>query len=1299
MSRETLPDVLAVMTHPFVRTARRSGAWVLAANADLSQIVWASEAAAGVFGLAPGPQMVGSGELCTQISAALQHDGASASGSVPSGAGVLSQERIAIGPENRRCILVAGAPGGGAARDGEGLAALSEVGDQPIAIWSSERSWFDAGFGAMDQVHLEDLYDLKDSGSDFDLAFLSNGGSAGLAKISRRLIAVWHLGDERLLRFDLDPEIPSDQEADAADIGSPAAVEHARSDEGSFVREIETIKSVSGSLLSAAGAALGGAVLERLAGSGGEGHKHRPDGIPHPLDNEMPEESPPSSEGDNGEGTSPAVTGSAVSEESASAIRDPSARSGDPESGEADAEEGLPRDGVISTDTHSDTYSAPASSVLTVIAGGIGAAAAYHFAQKEREDAAGEAEMREQDPAHETDHAAISDGTDAEDLDGTTSDDGAERHTAQRRVPLRSNWSMAGAVAPAALAENAGSQSSVSASGNEEVSLAGDNAPSDLSAPDASEDRAAAGGAAQPSAEPDDTEAVEAEFDPDFTTDPTRFVWRLDQDGRFHALSQEFAAVVGPRAADVIGISFADLSEALDLDPREEIAPLIDRRETWSDRTVFWPVEASDKRVPIDLAALPVYSRDRSFDGFRGFGVARPADAEDDPAAWGLKLATGTTMHDIVAQAMRNRPVEEIDFGVDDRDDHDDPSSEEMRPEPGRSLEGVDDQVVQLAERRARNEALLSDEEAAAFRTIGVALSSGERNPDLEEAIRIAKQKIAHFGGALPSVGDVKPDPQEHAASDDHDMDAEAGRPGTTVVADLQAYYSRLPVPILVQSGDDTVFTNEEFADLTGYRDAASLAAAGGLDHLFEESTRGEFVRLRRANDKTIEVRARMQRIAMGGKSFLVISFFASPRLTVTDLGTVPEATAGEMAPIQTPDADDPESRLAALMEGIETKGEAVLLLDQEGRVEAANDRANGLFAGTDAADRAGDERRGGEDRAALLIGMTFSELFDGESRARAGDLICETTPDLQDERVGGDGDLTICMKDGEKRVLAAVAVPMEHGGWCVAMREIGDVAVGEEEPRPTDSDAEAARLRAEEESLRKTQFLAAVSHEIRTPMTAVLGFADAIESEAFGPIGNPRYLDYIADIKRSSRHVLDLVNDLLELSKAEAGRLQLSFRTVALNQVAGEVVSMMQPVAGGARVVLRSNLPPSVPPVIADERSLRQIVTNLIQNAINSTPGGGQIIVSSQYREDGSVTLRCRDNGVGMTDAELEIAKQPYGRVKSDAGPDRLGTGLGLPLAFAMAGANGAEISVESAPQHGTMVELRFAPDRVVTG
>jgi signal transduction histidine kinase len=254
--------------------------------------------------------------------------------------------------------------------------------------------------------------------------------------------------------------------------------------------------------------------------------------------------------------------------------------------------------------------------------------------------------------------------------------------------------------------------------------------------------------------------------------------------------------------------------------------------------------------------------------------------------------------------------------------------------------------------------------------------------------------------------------------------------------------------------------------------------------------------------------------------------------------------------------------------------------------------------------------------------------------------------------------------------------------------------------PVPNDETAAAktqtaARLEAERESAAKSDLLARVSHEIRTPLSAILGFAEVMIEERFGPIGNDRYKEYLNDIHVSGAHVLSLVNDLLDLSKIEAGKLNLEFEGVDVNAVVGECVSIMQAQASRARVVMRLSLSPHLPRVRADQRSLKQILLNLLSNAVKFNQAGGQVIVSSALTEAGCVMLRIKDTGVGMSSDEIQTALEPFRQL----GPasEISGTGLGLPVTKALIEANNASFSIRSRKNEGTLVEIAFAPPQVL--
>jgi signal transduction histidine kinase len=262
--------------------------------------------------------------------------------------------------------------------------------------------------------------------------------------------------------------------------------------------------------------------------------------------------------------------------------------------------------------------------------------------------------------------------------------------------------------------------------------------------------------------------------------------------------------------------------------------------------------------------------------------------------------------------------------------------------------------------------------------------------------------------------------------------------------------------------------------------------------------------------------------------------------------------------------------------------------------------------------------------------------------------------------------------------------------GYCAVMRDITHWKRTEEELRTAKRSAETA-------SLHKTEFLARVSHEIRTPLNAIIGFSDLMAEERFGPIGSPRYVEYAGDIGRSGRHVLDIVNDLLDISKIEAGEQELDFQPTSLNQVLLDAVTILQPQANSQRVIIRTSLSSQLPNVVADPRSVKQIAINILSNAVRFTPPGGQAVVSSSYEKDGSAVVRIRDTGVGMTQHQLDEAMKPFRQVTASPRPRGEGTGLGLPLAKAMAEANRAEFSMGSEPGRGTLVEIRFPSQRVL--
>jgi signal transduction histidine kinase len=262
--------------------------------------------------------------------------------------------------------------------------------------------------------------------------------------------------------------------------------------------------------------------------------------------------------------------------------------------------------------------------------------------------------------------------------------------------------------------------------------------------------------------------------------------------------------------------------------------------------------------------------------------------------------------------------------------------------------------------------------------------------------------------------------------------------------------------------------------------------------------------------------------------------------------------------------------------------------------------------------------------------------------------------------------------------------------GFCAVVRDITQWKRAEE-------DLTQARAVAERASSQKTDFLARISHEIRTPLNAIIGFSELMVDEKFGPVANDRYRDYLRDINRSGNHVLDLVNDLLDISKIEAGQQEMAYEAVSLNDTLAETVAMMQPQANRERVIIRSSFASRLPEVVADLRSVRQIALNILSNAIRYTQAGGQVIVSTAYETSGDVVMRVRDTGIGMSQAEIEQALKPFKQINALKRGRGDGTGLGLPLTKAMVEANRARFIINSTPGEGTLVEIAFPSTRVL--
>jgi len=848
----------------------------------------------------------------------------------------------------------------------------------------------------------------------------------------------------------------------------------------------------------------------------------------------------------------------------------------------------------------------------------------------------------------------------------------------------------------------------------------------------------------------------------------TRFVWKIDAEGRFSEVSHEFAEAVGPHASNVIGSAFSDVAALFNLDPEAKLSEALARRDTWSGKTIYWPIEGTSLVVPVDLAALPTYTRNRDFDGFRGFGVVRLSDVQEDPLALGLTLGPDGIGHDAsdlgpanetapeeMAQEAPELPEEQLEAIVeaapqaeeavnpepdveDDtvpdvetatevtvpeetatpepvvegqsafeadvterreelepqpRDTQDEPPALRISETPNRRFT---DKIVQL--HGAGNS--LTAAEQANFREIAKRLEAfgarGEEpvvasqpEPDAEKA------PVAEEAAAETPVTEQTAPQEAHAKAEEiPEDDVTEGLQETVsqieVLTSLipprvkmtdglsAATVDLLPVAVLIHAGDQLIHGNPEFLRLTGYDSVEALSEVGGIDALLQrhdlESGAGTMM-LVKADDRLVPVTARLQSVRWEDSNALMLALMPvenreEGRGEVIRLDQRSDRMVEKVAKLQV--------EVEELRSILETATDGVVVIGTEGDIRSMNRSASALFNY--------DEQ---ETR-----GKPFVMLFAHESQRAVLDYL---------HGLSGHGVASV-LNDGREvigREAAGGFVPLfmtmgrltSSNGYCAVIRDITQWKRTEDELRNAKGAAETANAH-------KTDFLARVSHEIRTPLNAIIGFSDMMASERFGPIGHPRYIEYANDIGRSGRHVLDIVNDLLDISKIEAGEMDLDFASVGLNEAISEAVALVQPQANSQRVIIRTALSQSVPDVVADLRSIKQIALNILSNAIRFTPSGGQIVVSTSYEANGSVAMRVRDTGIGMTRSELDQAMKPFRQVSSTQSRHRGdGTGLGLPLTKAMVDANRAIFSINSAPNEGTLVEITFPSQRVLAG
>jgi two-component system cell cycle sensor histidine kinase PleC len=257
------------------------------------------------------------------------------------------------------------------------------------------------------------------------------------------------------------------------------------------------------------------------------------------------------------------------------------------------------------------------------------------------------------------------------------------------------------------------------------------------------------------------------------------------------------------------------------------------------------------------------------------------------------------------------------------------------------------------------------------------------------------------------------------------------------------------------------------------------------------------------------------------------------------------------------------------------------------------------------------------------------------------------------------------------------------------------DSLIGELERQKAISDE--ARHRAEAANVAKSRFLATMSHELRTPLNAILGFSEVMQAELFGPIGNAQYKDYVGNIHDSGKHLLHLINEILDLSRIEAGRYELNEDAVRITDVVEDCCNLLKLRADGKGLTVETEFAPKLDQVWADARAVRQICLNLLSNALKFTPRGGRVVLSVTKAADGGQVLSVKDNGPGIPRDEIPKVLQAFGQGSLAHETAEGGTGLGLPIVQSLIGLHGGTFELQSELRKGTTAIVNFPPTRVL--
>ncbi len=394
------------------------------------------------------------------------------------------------------------------------------------------------------------------------------------------------------------------------------------------------------------------------------------------------------------------------------------------------------------------------------------------------------------------------------------------------------------------------------------------------------------------------------------------------------------------------------------------------------------------------------------------------------------------------------------------------------------------------------------------------------------------------------------------------------------------------------------------------------------------------------------------------------------------------------------------------LKQTLNSFSDCIILFDPDGKVVFSNDEYHKIFPSSPPKDKIVGATQESLLRHSVKAGLIDIPLAKSDSEAWIQNR-------LKERREINEETLETLLSTG--RTYLSRHKRTNDGSMMIVHTDITDRKVAEQELRKVHEGLEqrveertlelsrevVERKRAEEQAnlanRTKSDLIANMSHELRTPLNAIIGFSETMKGEIFGSVGSDKNREYLIDIHQSGQHLLELINDILDVSAIEADALELHEENVNLGNIVKASIRIINPRAATGQVTIISSIDPETPLIFMDERRGKQILLNLLSNAVKFSPKGGEVSVSAWTNDDGSLAVAIADNGIGMTKEDVTLALSFFGQVDSGLDRKHEGTGLGLPLTRGLIELHGGTLEIKSEEASGTIVTVTFPKERVI--